>query len=215
LIQAKKTTILSIPWIHARLLEANILPVNPASAPEVEKPRSPSLRLKVDFVTDPTSWTVEIESMLRKWLIFGLSAGILVSLGIGLPSTNADDKEKETELGKIMEKVNKHNSTLTKGLRTKVTYAKSQKDVAKSAKELASLAKLAKPHKDAVKTAKDLPNADKKWDDWSDAFIKTAETLSATAAKPKAEFKETKDAFTAVKKSCADCHQDFRIDAAE
>jgi cytochrome c556 len=153
--------------------------------------------------------------MLRKWLIFALSAGFLVSLGLGVRLTNADDKDKETELGKIMEKVNKHNSTLTKGLRTKINYAKSQKDVEKSAKELVKLAKAAKPIKDAVKTAKDLPDAGKKWDDWSDAFIKSAENLSQVAGKPKSEFKETKDAFTAVKKSCADCHQDFRVDAAE
>jgi cytochrome c556 len=151
--------------------------------------------------------------MLRKWLIFALSAGFLVSLGFGVQLTNADDKDKESELGKIMEKVNKHNSSLTKGLRTKVAYAKSQKDVEKSAKELVKLAKAAKPIKDAVKTAKDLPDAGKKWDDWSDAFIKTAENLSQMAAKSKPDFKEAKDAFTAVKKSCADCHQDFRVDA--
>jgi len=155
--------------------------------------------------------------MLRKWLIFALSAGFLVSLGIGARLTSADDKDKdkETELGKIMEKVNKRNSELTKGLRTKVAYSKLQKDVAKSAKELVKLAKAAKPIKDAVKTAKDLPDAGKKWDDWSDAFIKTAENLSQMAAKPKPDFTQTKAAFTAVKKSCADCHQDFRIDAPE
>ncbi len=151
--------------------------------------------------------------MLRKWLIFALSAGILVSLGIGARLTNADDKDKETPLGKIMEKVNKHNSTLTKGLRNKVAYAKAQKNVAKSAAELVKLAKAAKPIKDAVKTVKDLADAGKKWDDWSDAFIKSAENLSQVAGKPKADFKETKDAFTVVKKSCADCHQDFRVDA--
>ncbi len=153
--------------------------------------------------------------MLRKWLIFALSAGFLVALGFGVQITNADDKDKETPLGKIMEKVNKHNAALTKGLRTKITYAKSQKDVEKSAKELVKLAKAAKPIKDAVKTAKDLPDAGKKWDDWSDAFIKSAENLGLLAATPKSDFKKTKDAFTAVKKSCADCHADFRVDAAD
>jgi cytochrome c556 len=153
--------------------------------------------------------------MLRKWLIFGLSAGILVSLGIGIRLSRADDKEKETPLGKIMEKVNKHNSALTKGLRSKVTYAKAQKDVEKSAKELAKLAKAAKKITDAVKTAKDLPNASKKWDDWSDAFIKSADDLGQVAAKTKSDFAEAKKAFIGVKKACADCHQDFRIDAPE
>ncbi len=151
--------------------------------------------------------------MLRKWLIFGLSAGILVSLGIGVGLSNADDKEKKSELHEIMEKVNKQNRTLIQGLRTKVVYAKSQKDVEKSAKDLVKLAKAAKPIKDAVKTAKDLPDAAKKWDDWSDAFIKSAENLGQMAAKPKSDFKDAKDAFNALKKSCADCHQDFRVDA--
>jgi len=156
--------------------------------------------------------------MLRKWIIFAVSAGFLVLIGLGARLTNADDKnsgDKESELGKIMEKVNKHNSSLTKGLRTKVAYAKALKDVEKSAKEMVKLAKAAKPHKDAVKTAKDLPDAGKKWDDWSDAFIKTADNLSQVAAKTKPDFKATKDAFTAMKKSCADCHQDFRVDAAD
>ena len=48
-----------------------------------------------------------------------------------------------------MEKVNKHNSTITKGTRTKVAFAKDQKNVEKSAKELVKLAKEAKPMKDA------------------------------------------------------------------
>jgi cytochrome c556 len=153
--------------------------------------------------------------MLRKWLIFGLSAGIFVVLGLGAGLSSADDKdkEKETELGKIMEKVNKHNAALNKSLRTKVAYAKSQKDVEKRAKELVKLAKAAKPIKDAVKTAKDLPDAGRKWDTWSDAFIKTAGDLGDVAAKSKSDFKTAKDAFNALKKSCADCHQDFRVDA--
>jgi cytochrome c556 len=157
--------------------------------------------------------------MLRKWLIFGVSAGILILLGIGVGLSSAggqdQEKEKETPLGKIMEKVNKHNSNLTKGLRTKVAYAKAQKDVEKNAKELAKLAKAAKDIKDAVKTAKDLPDAGKKWDVWSDAFIKTAENLGQVAATNKSNYTEAKKAFNEVKKSCADCHQDFRIDAPE
>ncbi len=43
-----------------------------------------------------------------------------------------------------MEKVNKHNSTITKGTRNKVNFTKSRKDVEKSAKELVKLAKEAK-----------------------------------------------------------------------
>ena len=93
--------------------------------------------------------------MIRKRLAFLLSAGFLVVLGIAAGSglTQAQDKE-ESPLEKIMEKVNKHNSTITKGTRNKVNFAKSQKDVEKSAKELVKLAKEAKPIKDAVNKAK-------------------------------------------------------------
>ena len=67
--------------------------------------------------------------MNRKWLAFPLSAGILIVLGItaGPGLLRADDDE--SPLGKIMEKVNKHNSTITKGTRTKVAFAKDQKKV--------------------------------------------------------------------------------------
>ena len=63
--------------------------------------------------------------MNRKWLAFPLSAGILIVSGItaGPGLLRADDDE--SPLGKIMEKVNKHNSTITKGTRNKVNFAKS------------------------------------------------------------------------------------------
>ena len=95
--------------------------------------------------------------MIRQRLAFLLSAGFLVVLGIaaGSSRSQAQDKE-ESPLEKIMEKVNKHNSLITKGVRNQVNFAKSQKDVEKSAKELAKLAKEAKPIKDAVGKAKGL-----------------------------------------------------------
>ena len=73
-------------------------------------------------------------------------AGILIVLGItaGPGLLKADDDE--SPLGKIMEKVNKHNSTITKGTRTKVAYAKDQKKVEESTKALAKLGKDAKPN---------------------------------------------------------------------
>ena len=110
-----------------------------------------------------------------------------------------------------MEKVNKHNSTITKGTRNKVTFAKDQKEVEKSAKELVKLAKEAKPMKDAVQKAK-LADPQKKWDDYMDELIKTSEKLGEVTAKSGAAYDDAKSAFTAVKKSCADCHKDFRVD---
>src|SRR6516162_2676480 len=102
---------------------------------------------------------MEIESMTGKWIVFASSAAILVGLGAGIALPNADDVE--TPLGKIMEKVQKHNLSITKGVRNKVAFKKSQKSVEQSAKELVKLAKLAKPLNDAVKKAKDVTEPQK------------------------------------------------------
>jgi cytochrome c556 len=156
---------------------------------------------------------MEIRNMIRKRLAFLLSAGFLVVLGIAAGSslTRAQDKE-ESPLEHIMEKVNKHNSAITKGTRNKVNFAKSQKDVEKSAKELVKLAKEAKPIKDAVNKAKGLPDAQKKWDLYIDDLIKTSEKLGEVTANTSATLNDAKGAFNDVKKACADCHKDFRVD---
>jgi cytochrome c556 len=163
----------------------------------------------------PLQSKMEIRNMIRKRLAFLLSAGFLVVLGIAASSSlsQAQDKE-ESPLEHIMEKVNKHNTTITKGTRNKVNFSKAQKDVEKSAKELVRLAKSAKPIKDAVKKAKELSDAQKKWDEYIDDLIMTSEKLGDVTAKPSAAFEDARTAFTAVKKACADCHKDFRVDDA-
>jgi cytochrome c556 len=153
---------------------------------------------------------MEIRKMNRKWLVFLVSAGVLFVLGIiaGPGLRGADD---ETPLGKVMEKVNKHNSTITKGTRNKTNYAKSRKDVEKSAKELAKLAKLAKPMKEAVEKAK-IANPQKKWDALMDDLMKSSETLGEATAKESTTYDIAKSLFADVKKSCTDCHKDFRVE---
>jgi cytochrome c556 len=161
----------------------------------------------------PLQSKMEIRNMIRKRLAFLLSAGFLVVLGIAASSSlsQAQDKE-ESPLEHIMEKVNKHNTTITKGTRNQVNFAKAQKDVEKSAKELVKLAKAAKPIKDAIKKAKELPEAQKKWDEYIDDLIMTSEKLGEVSAKPSATVADAKSAFNSVKKACADCHKDFRVD---
>jgi cytochrome c556 len=153
---------------------------------------------------------MEIHSMTRKWIVFASSAAILVALGGGVALSSASDEE--TPLGKIMEKVQKHNLSITKGVRNKVAFKKSQKDVENSAKELAKLAKEAKPLNDAVKKAKDIAEPQKKWDAYFDEFVKTSTVLGDVAGSAKAKFEDTKKAFNALKKVCSDCHHDFRIE---
>jgi cytochrome c556 len=148
--------------------------------------------------------------MIRKCLLFALSAGALLGLGTLVGSSLSQAADDEKPLEKIMEKVNKHNSTIQKGVRSKVAFVKAQKDVEKSAKELVKLAKEAKDMKDAAKKAKDVANPEKKWDEYMDEFIKTSEELGKVAGKPGAKFEDAKEAFTKVKNACADCHKDFR-----
>jgi cytochrome c556 len=144
-------------------------------------------------------------------MVFALSAGVLVSIA-GAAFSFDDD---ESPLGKVMEKVNKQSNAIKKGTRNLVTYKKSQKDVAKSSKELVKLAKEAKPLKDAVAKAKNEANPQQKWNELMDAFIENAEKLSETAGKasPDAEgFGDTKKSWNAVNKTCTDCHTVFRVD---
>jgi cytochrome c556 len=150
--------------------------------------------------------------MVRKWLVFVLSAGLVLSVGLGVGLSIAQDEKQESELEKIMEQVQKHNLAITKGTRNAVSFKKSQKDVEKSAKELVKLAKKAKPIKDALKKAKDEKDPATKWDTLLDDLVKNCEKLGEVAATPNATVQQAKAAFNTVKKNCADCHAVFRID---
>ena len=96
-----------------------------------------------------------------------------------------------------------------------MAFAKAQKDVESMANELVKLAKEAKEIKDAAKKAKDVTNPEKKWDEYIDLLVKSSEKLGKVAAKSGASYQEAKDAFGEVKKACADCHKDFRVDDAK
>jgi cytochrome c556 len=150
--------------------------------------------------------------MNRKGIAFVLSAGMLVLVVIGASLSRADDKKEEGPLAKVMEKVNKANSIIQKGTRNQVNWKKAQKDVAKNAKELVKLGKEAKKIKDAVKNAKDVAEPDKKWEEMMEDFIKTSDKLYGVANKAGAAFPDAKNAFGAVKKSCADCHVVFKVE---
>ena len=151
--------------------------------------------------------------MNRKWLVFPLSAAVMFVLGV-IAAPGLRGADDETPLGKVMEQVNKHNSTITRATRNKTNFAKSRKDVEKSAKEFVKLAKEAKPMKDAVEKAKKA-DGQKMWDTYMDDFIKSSEKLGELAGKSSATYEQAKSAWTDVKKSCADCHREFRVEEGE
>lgn len=146
--------------------------------------------------------------MVRKWTVFALSAGLLVTIA-GAGFSGSDD---ESELGKLMEKVNKTSNALKKGTRNPVTFKKSTKDVAKHSKEMVKLAKEAKPFKDALGKAKNEKDPQGKWNALMDDFIDKSEKLRDAAVKESPDYDNTKKAFSAVSKTCADCHQVFRVE---
>jgi hypothetical protein len=146
--------------------------------------------------------------MLRKWTILAGTMTAITALTVGI--SMADDEEGP--LHKLMEKVNAKNLVVTKGVRTAVAFKKAQKDVVASAEDLVKFAKEAKAIKDAVKKAKDIPDAGTKWDKFMDEFAKSAEHLAEVAGKTSATNVQAKEAHTAVKKVCTECHAVFRVE---
>ena len=159
--------------------------------------------------------------MNRKWIGFTVVATLVAASGLGSGLSPAQDQEKhketETPLGKIMEKVQKHNIAITKATRNAASFKKNQKEVEKSAADLAKLAKDAKPLKEAyLKNAKEETDPKKrqeKWDEIMDAFAKTSKDLAVAAAKDGATQKQVRDLFQTVKKTCSDCHTVFRVES--
>jgi cytochrome c556 len=156
--------------------------------------------------------------MYWKWIGFAGTAALLAACGLAAGLSRAQDQERkhkmpETPLGKIMERVQKHNIALGKLTRTPAVFKKGQKDVEKVAVDLVRLAKESKPFRDAyLKNAKNESQPDKKWDEIMDAFAKTSQDLAHASAKPDASQKEVKDLFQSVKKTCSDCHTVFRVE---
>jgi len=159
--------------------------------------------------------------MNRKWIGFAVVATLVAASGLASRLSVAQDQEKhkenDTPLGRIMEKVQKHNIAITKATRNVAAFKKNQKEVEKSAAELAKLAKESKPLKEAyLKNAKEETDPKKrqeKWDEIMDAFAKTSNDLAVAAAKDGATQKQAKDLFQSVKKTCSECHTVFRVES--
>ena len=147
--------------------------------------------------------------MPRKWMFL---AAAMISVGVlTVGVAGADDED--SPLHKLMERVNKKNLAITKGVRTAPQFKKAQSEVVTAAEDLTKLAKEARElGKDTVKKAKDVPNAATKWNELMDQFASTSENLVKVAGMPSAKQEEAKAAHAAVKKACTDCHTIFRIE---
>jgi len=144
--------------------------------------------------------------MNRKWTVLAVTMASIALLATGLSMA----QDEASPLAKIMEKVTAANNSISKAVRTPVSYKKAQKDVVTSAEDLVKLAKEAREIKDAVKAAKGVPDAEKQWDGLMDQLIATSTELAKVASKGAQP--EAKKAHQAVKNACADCHKVFRIE---
>jgi cytochrome c556 len=147
--------------------------------------------------------------MLRKWMMLAITSVTATALTVGI-SVAADE---DSPLHKLMEQVNAKNLAITKGVRTAVAFKKAQKDVVTSAEDLTALAKKARDMgADAVKKAKDVKDGSTKWNELMDSFASASDNLAKVAAKPSTTQVQAKEAHTAVKKTCTECHNVFRIE---
>jgi cytochrome c556 len=145
--------------------------------------------------------------MLRKWTTIAvtLTAVLLTASGLSM----ADDED--SPLHKLMEKVNAKNNAITKGVRTQVLFKKAQarNELAKAAEELV---KLGKEARDATEPAVKQKKSQAEWTKLMDAFIKKSEELHGLVSEPATKQGEAKKAHTAVKATCAACHEVFRVE---
>ena len=148
--------------------------------------------------------------MNRKWIVAIATMFSFSALVAGL--SLADDEGGP--LHDVMEKVNAKSNAIKKATRTKVAYAKAQKDLPVLAEELVKLSKEAKDlSKEGVKKApKTVKEPEKQWAELCDAFTKELEKFHAKVTDSKTTFAEAKSAYSPVSQSCTKCHDVFRIE---
>jgi cytochrome c556 len=144
--------------------------------------------------------------MLRKWSVLAAVMAPMAALTVGLAW--ADDED--SPLHKMMEVVNKKNNEINKGVRTPVNFKKSQGEIVKAAKEISKLSKEFREDKTAVAKSKEPGATQEKWTALMDDFTKLTDKLAEVAEKEGQA--QAKDAHTAVKKSCGECHKVFRVE---
>lgn len=141
--------------------------------------------------------------MTRKWTVLAVSMSAVALLATGF--SMADDEDSPVH--KIMEKVQKENIAITKAIRSKVNFSKSQKDVVTHAEELIKLGKEARQYKEPSQAQKQPYD---KWTALMDDFLKTTEEFAKDAGKTGAAQPQVKDSYKNVTKKCNACHDVFK-----
>ena len=144
---------------------------------------------------------------IRKRSVFALTA-LAFSFGLaGFSLAIAGDDD--SPLHKSMEQVNAKNIFIVKNLKTPANFKKNQKEIAESAKALATLGKSVR---DETEPAKEAKKSQKLWTDLMDAYVTEADLFATEVVKPDMTQAEAKKKFSAVAGTCTACHKEFRKD---
>lgn len=138
--------------------------------------------------------------MRSKWIALAAVTSFVFT-GLAL----ADD---DSPLHQLMETVNKQNAALTKVFRTPTAFKKDKPKAVENAKDMLKLAHDSKKDTTTAKTDKEKAE----WNRLSEDFIKKTQELSDALGKADTTQAQAKTAHNAVKASCTECHEVFRID---
>jgi cytochrome c556 len=142
--------------------------------------------------------------MPRKYAV--LSASILT---VALTITGYSMADDDSPIHKQMEAINVKTRTVKNSTKTIASWKKDSTSAVKGADEIVRLGKEARKDKGPSEKVK------KSYDEWTklmDDMIKAAEDFSVLAKNPQTTQVQAKDAFKAVDKSCAACHNVYRVD---
>ena len=143
----------------------------------------------------------------RKTSILALTA---LATGLGFAGYNmALANDDDSPLHKAMEQVQAKNAFILKNLKTPALFKKNQKEIAESAKALATLGKSVR---DEMGPAKEMKKDQREWTTLMDSYVKESDAFAEAVAKPDMTQAVATDKFKAVTATCTACHTPFRKD---
>lgn len=142
--------------------------------------------------------------MLRK-----IAVTTATMLGVALCLTGLSVADEDSPLEKEMSVINAKTKAIRNATKTPAAWKKGGKGVAADAATISEKGKEARKEKGPAEEQK------KSFGEWTklmDEMIKASDDLAALAAKPGSSQVQAKDAFNSLNKTCAACHNVFRVD---
>jgi cytochrome c556 len=149
--------------------------------------------------------------MSPKWaMLAAVACSVVVTVASGRYVRAGDDDDKP--LKKLMKKIDAGTKSIREATTTVAKFKKAGngKDVARTASEIAQLAKQTRGFKEPSEKMKKPYD---KWLDMNDRFVTAATELAQVAGK--GDLVATRKAWTALNNSCTNCHGAFRPEVGD